>query len=301
MENLLVSLSLQWEMKLMKILNLEQGSPEWLSWRKTVITATDCPIIMGSSPWSTEYQCWQRKLGLVEEQKSNEAMERGKRLEPEARAHFMEKYGINMTPVVVESSEFEFLGASLDGLSDCKKYILEIKCGGSKLYDMALQGIIPPYYDHQVQQQLLVTGAERCFYYCYNGKDAVCIEVLPDKDFLSKYLPKARAFWKCIALEESPALQDSDYVDMSSEKRWGLLASEYMKICEQIKTLDSLKESYRKELISLCRNQSSKGSGIKVIKTTMKGRVAYDEIPEIQMLDLEKYRKSAIVSWKILL
>ena len=66
----------------MKTIELEQGSNEWLSWRRTVITATDCSCIMGNNPWTTEYKCWQRKLELIPEQTSNYAMERGKRLEP---------------------------------------------------------------------------------------------------------------------------------------------------------------------------------------------------------------------------
>ncbi len=107
----------------MKIIHVEQGSKEWLSWRKTVITATDCPAILGPSPWSTAYKCWQKKLDLIEEQPTNYAMERGKGLEPFIRERFMDKFRINMTPVVVESSEYDFLGASLDGLSDCGKYV----------------------------------------------------------------------------------------------------------------------------------------------------------------------------------
>src|SRR5215469_10458611 len=167
----------------MKILNFKQGSDEWKAWRKTVITATDCPAILGSSLWTTPYVCWQRKLDLIEEQKCNAAMERGVQLEPEARSQFIKRYGINMIDVPVESSEFEFLGASLDGLSDCEKYILEIKCGGTKLHEMAEKGEIPQYYRDQIQHQLLVTGAEKAFYYSYDGANGIMIEVTPDPEF----------------------------------------------------------------------------------------------------------------------
>lgn len=284
----------------MKIIDLEQGSDAWLSWRKTVITATDCPIIMGSSPWSSPYRCWQRKLGLVEELKPNDAMERGKRLEPQARAHFIEQHGVNMTPVVVESTEFDILGASLDGLSDCHRYILEIKCGGSTLHKQASEGYIPAYYEHQIQHQLLVTRAEKAFYYSYDGTDGICIEVLPDPDFVSKFMPKAREFWKCVAFSEPPTLQDSDYKDMSHEPTWKAFATEYRKINEQIKNLEDIKENYRKELLKLCGDQNCLGEGIKVMKTIMRGRVAYDEIPEIKGIDLDKYRKNSTTTWKIL-
>lgn len=284
----------------MKIINLEQGSQEWLSWRRTVITATDASIILGNNPWSTPYQCWQRKLGLIEEQKSNEAMDRGKRLEPEARVHFINHYSIDMSPAVVESSEFEFLGASLDGISESSNTILEIKCGGSKLHHMAARGEMPQYYQDQIQHQLLVTGASKCFYYSFNGTEGICIDVLPDPDFKERFLPKAREFWKCVALSTPPPLQDSDYKDMSGESRWRSLAIEYKKLCEQIDVLEEVKESYREEILKLCGDHNCLGHGVRVIKTLMRGRVAYDEIPEIKDIDLDKYRKSPFTAWKIL-
>jgi len=291
----------------MKIIKLEQGTNEWLSWRKTVITATDASVIMGNNPWTTPYKCWQRKLGLIEEQKSNEAMERGKRLEPEARDQFIEKYGIQMEPVVVESTEFEFLGASLDGISQLGNLILEIKCGGSNLHYMACKGIIPDYYLDQMQHQLLVTRAEKCFYYSYNGKDGICIEVLPDPEFVNKFMPKARAFWKEIAFFEPPALQDKDMKDMKDNLDWKEYTRMYQETDEQIKALDEQikaledkKDFLRKKLIELCADQSCIGNGVKVIKTLVRGRVAYDEIPEIKGIDLDKYRKGSTTSWKIL-
>ena len=284
----------------MKIIELEQGTQEWLSWRKTVITATDCPAILGSSPWMTEYQCWQRKLGLIEEQKTNDAMERGKRLEPLARAQFIERFGINMTPKVIEGTNYEFLGASLDGISDCGRFILEIKCGGYNLHHMASKGIVPQYYLDQMQHQLLVTGAEKCYYYSYNGTDGICIEVFPDPGFVNTFIPKARSFWKCIAFNEPPALQDHDYKDMNDNKEWKECAKIYQQIDNEIKTLENKKSFFRERLIDLCLDQNCVGNGIKAIKTTVKGRVAYDEIPEIKNIDLDKYRKNSTCTWKIL-
>ena len=284
----------------MKIIELEQGSPEWLSWRKTVITATESSIIMGNNPWDTPYSCWQRKLGLIEEKKSNDAMERGKRLEPEARAQFIERYAIEMNPVVVESSEYEFLGASLDGLSNRGDQILEIKCGGTKLHDMAARGEVPAYYQDQMQHQMLVTGAQKAFYYSYNGTDGICIEVAPDPEWVKKFMPKAREFWKCIALNEPPALQDSDYKDMSDEPEWRLMANEYRELCDKIDLLEEKKQNYRKELLRLCGDKNCLGSGIRAMKTVMRGRVDYDAIPEIKGVDLDKYRKGSTTAWKIL-
>jgi len=284
----------------MKIINVEQGSPEWLAWRKTVITATDASIIMGNNPWETPYTCWQRKLGLIGEKESNEAMERGKRLEPEARHRFSVNHRLVLLPAVVESTEFDFLGASLDGISSMGGSILEIKCGGSKLNEMAAKGEIPAYYQDQMQHQLLVTGADKCYYYCYDGTDGICIEVFPDPDFKTKFLPKAREFWRCVAFNEPPALQDSDYKDMSGESNWNFHSSEYRKVKEMIEELEKVKETHRKELIKICGGQSSLGNGIKVMKTDVRGRVDYDAIPELKVIDIDKYRKASTTTWEIL-
>jgi predicted phage-related endonuclease len=227
-------------------------------------------------------------------------MERGKRLEPEARTQFIERHGIPMTPEVVESTEFDFLGASLDGISQLGNSLLEIKCGGAKLHDMAAKGEIPEYYRDQMQHQLLVTGAERCFYYSYDGTNGICIEVLPDPEYKEKFMPKAREFWKCVALNEPPALQNADYKDMSDDILWKGTAERYRTISETIKKMEETKEIYRKELLSLCGDQSCMGSGIKVMKTVVRGRVDYDAVPELKGLDLDKYRKASSTTWKIL-
>ncbi len=284
----------------MKIIDVKQGSPEWLAWRKTVITATDCSCIMGTNPWCSEYQCWQRKLGLIPEQASNEAMERGKCLEPEARAQFIERYGIDIVPIVVESTEYDFLGASLDGISELGNAILEIKCGGSKLHQMAANGEIPPYYMDQMQHQLIVTGAYKCFYYSYDGKNGICIEVLPDPEFKSRYLTRAREFWRCVAFNESPPLQNSDYQNKDDDLDLQEDLKAYEEIDIAIKALEEKKDARRKKIIERCDNQSSICFGKKIIKMTLRGRVDYDSIPELKGLNLDPYRKSSTSSWKIL-
>ena len=282
----------------MKLVNLDQGSKEWLDWRRGFLTASDAAAVMSCSPWETPYKCWQRKLGLIEEKKSNNAMEEGKRLEPIARSKFNQETGFDMVPVVVESSEITFLGASLDGM--CGNAILEIKCGGSNLHDMARKGIIPDYYLCQMQHQLIVTRAEKCFYYSYYKDEGIMLEVLPDPEFEAKYLSKAKDFWKRIACFEPPSLEPSDYKDMNDSLPWKEYVSMYEEVDAKIKSLEDKKDYIRKELIKLCEDQSSQGSGLKIMKIITKGRIVYDEIPEIQSVDLEKYRKASVTSWKFM-
>jgi len=279
----------------MKIVPFEQGTLEWLTWRRSVITATDASAIMGCNPWMTSYKCWQLKLGLIEPDKVTSAMKEGSRLEPIARSKFTEDTGMEFKPAVIESTEICFLGASLDGISFDGSSILEIKCGGSELHNKAKHGIIPDYYIAQMQHQLIVTRAKVCYYYSYYEGDGVCIEVLPDREFEEKYMSKANAFWKCIANFESPPMCNKDYTNMNDNRRWLEYAKQYQTVDSEIKALEDKKRYLRDRLIELCDDHSSVGHGLKVIKVTNKGRVSYEDIP-----DIDKYRKPATISWKIL-
>ena len=55
----------------------KQNTPEWLEFRKNKIGASDIPIIMGLSPYSTPLQLWKRKLGFLEEMQMNDCMRFG--------------------------------------------------------------------------------------------------------------------------------------------------------------------------------------------------------------------------------
>lgn len=46
-------------------LRLVQGSPEWIEGRRSLITATDFPVLLGISPWKCEADLADEKLGLA--------------------------------------------------------------------------------------------------------------------------------------------------------------------------------------------------------------------------------------------
>lgn len=168
----------------MRIVNLEQGSKEWLIWRESRLTATDIPVILGSNPFKNKLQLWEEKLGFREPTKLNAAMERGQKLEPEARLLASKELSLDFEPVVVESEEFPWLAASLDGISIGWDVILEIKCPGESTHLSAINQIVPPYYQDQMQTQMLVTNTLKCFYVSYRPENIefplVIIEIQAD-------------------------------------------------------------------------------------------------------------------------
>lgn len=151
----------------MPIIQLEQGSPEWLSYRQRRIMATDTPVILGNNPWVTKFQRWEEKMGIRPGPIMNNAMKRGHELEPIAREKIQEILGIKFTPVVYESDTDPWMAASLDGLSECGKYIIEIKCP----FKWHLHGNndfhgVPRYYRDQMDHQCMCPPGILANYFC---------------------------------------------------------------------------------------------------------------------------------------
>lgn len=71
---------------------------EWNLHRRKYRNASETPIVLGLSPWSTAYQLWQHKIGLIEPDVTP-AMLRGTQLEPAARAAYEACTGLVMQPL----------------------------------------------------------------------------------------------------------------------------------------------------------------------------------------------------------
>lgn len=166
----------------MKIVDLEQGSPEWLSWKSTHITATDIPVIMDSSPWSYPEQLWRRKKGIEEYPAINDDMRRGMDLEDEARAAVQFQLGMEFDPIVVESEFEHWAGASLDGYNATAEAVLEIKCPRATGFKKAVGGFIPWAYLYQMYWQMYCTSAKTCYYAVYFEGDVHLIQLPPAKE-----------------------------------------------------------------------------------------------------------------------
>jgi len=85
----------------------------------------------------------------------NQGHTEGKRLEPIALASFCEQLGHELKPCVVQSDERPWQIASLDGISECRTMMVEIKCS-QNLYEKAKNKIVPDYYMDQMQHQLFL-------------------------------------------------------------------------------------------------------------------------------------------------
>lgn len=281
----------------MRKIGFDQGTEAWLEWRRNFITASDAAILLGLSPYETPYQGWQRKKGLIPEKEATPAMLRGHHDEPIARDLFIREHGINMTPCCIESDDYNFIGASLDGISDCGKYILEVK--SQRPVDH-----VPEFHMMQMQHQMIACdGAiEKCFYVSHWEGVNKTFVIYPDLEWKKMYLPKAKEYWKGVVFNEPPPLTSKDYLNMGENAKWCSYSNEYKKLCDQIKHLEEIKEGYRKELIDLCGENSCSGAGIKIVRKIVKGRVDYEEMFKVLNITEEstnRFRKPNSQQWCI--
>ncbi len=271
---------------------MEQGSAEWLSLRTSKITSSDAAVIMGVSPWKNINQLYEEKVTQEIKKFVNDRMKRGTDLEPIARDLFSIQNGIDMFPRVVIR---DWAMTSLDGMSECGKYILEIKCPGEKDHALALAGKIPEYYIPQLQHHMFVTGLDFIYYYSFDGADGVTLVVKRDDKYIEKMMEEEKKFYDCIMNKTPP---EDSYV-FRDDYLWNQCACDWMSVTKQIKSLEKQEEDLRTQLLFLCGQVNTKGGGISLCKVERKGNVDYSKIPELKNLDLDKYRKASSSSWRI--
>jgi len=272
--------------------HLQQNTEEWLEFRRSKIGSSDAPIIMGKSPWKTPYQLWEEKIGKMDTTFESFAMRRGKDLEPKARKAFELQTGLVMWPDVLIHNEHDFIIASMDGITIDGKQAVEIKCPGEKTHAMALRGVIPEHYRIQMQHQMAVIGLEMIFYYSFDGNQGVLLEVERDDQLIQELIQKEIEFFRCMQENDPPFKERTDEPWLAYSKRW-------KNIQDEKRVIEAEEKKCREALIGLAGEKTVQGSGVRVTKYTRKGRVAYEKVPELKKVDLEKYRQSSISAWRI--
>ena len=189
----------------MSRVNLIQGTQAWLEYRYNHVTATDISSIMALSPFKCAIVLFEEKTGL-REIVITEKMKAGSSMEPLALQQFIEETKLNVKPAVLVSDSHPFLMASVDGISDDGKHLVEIKCG-TRAYKEASKGIIAGYYNAQMQAQLFVCELDEMSFYCFNGTHGILQTVERDPDFIYKTLISAKKFYDDLIDLSEPTIE----------------------------------------------------------------------------------------------
>ena len=276
-----------------------QDTPEWHEMRKNRIGASDTAAILGVSPWTSAHMLWEEKLGLRPPKQMNFAMSEGKRKEVDGRKKFEQIIGKSVNPDVLIHPVHDYIMASLDGISEDRQLICEIKHPGKKDHEEALSGRIPEKYYPQVQMQMECSRLSINHYFSVYGDDACIVVCERNRAFIDKMMPLLHEFYKCMITFKPPELTAMDYQDKSQDNIWMETAKELNYTMHKIKSMKTLEDELRARLIELSEDKNCRGNGVSVRKTIRKGAVAYVDIPELKLIDLDKYRKEPVEFWTI--
>ncbi len=83
------------------------------------------------------------------------------------------------------------------------------------------------------------------------------------------------------------------------DPEWEEIASNWVEIKEKILLLQEHERLLREQLIEMADQNSAMGAGIKLTRGVRKGIVQYAQIPELEGVELDNYRKESTVTWTL--
>ncbi|HEY1034094.1 MAG TPA: YqaJ viral recombinase family protein, partial [Pseudoxanthomonas sp.] len=183
----------------MKILNIQQGSPEWLAHRRTVRNASDASVMMGASPNLSRRALVRHRATGIDREFSDyvqtQILDKGHAVEPALRALAESIIGEELYPVTAVSDD-GYLGASFDGVTLDEAIIFEAKqSNAGKMADLR-EGRIPDADYWQIVSHFAVcTTAQHCYYMVGDGTEAGTVYIAIPRALIADDIPKLLAGW----------------------------------------------------------------------------------------------------------
>lgn len=166
----------------MKILDLVQGSPEWVEARSRHNCASDAPVMMGVSKKTRRTELLRMKSTGDQKEFSawvqDNLLDKGHETEAKARLIIEARLGEDLFPVTA-SDDDGYLLASFDGITLDGRIGFEHKLWNAELVaQMKNSGEIPPAHHWQLEQQILVAGLEQVIFVCSDGTEEKMVTLI---------------------------------------------------------------------------------------------------------------------------
>ncbi len=169
---------------LMIATDIRQRTPEWIEARRSLITSTDIPVILGLSPYKSEAALAREKAGTPDEDapdaKRQRMMRLGLQLEDIIRAEDELEHGIKLRRVnrLVTHRTLPWAATSLDFERVGERVIVEAKSSRAGRWDDGL----PQDVEAQVRWQMGVAGYPAAHVVVLrSGSDLECHDVAHDQ------------------------------------------------------------------------------------------------------------------------
>jgi predicted phage-related endonuclease len=158
----------------MKILKMQQGSPEWLAARRAYDTASEASIMMACSKNVTRNELLHMKTTGTDREFTEwfqkNILDRGHEVEALGRPIAEKIVGEELFPITA-IDDWGWLLASFDGITLLADICWECKQWNEEKAADVRDGRVPECDKWQVAQQLRVSGADKCLYMVTDGTE----------------------------------------------------------------------------------------------------------------------------------
>lgn len=291
----------------MRIVQIEQGTPEWHAWRRGGIGGSDMPVLFGLSRFQTKHGLWLVKQGLAKSDDGQNAYikAKGHEREIELRAYASDILGEPLAVTCIEGEARPWQRVSVDGITSDTEVVVEAKLMKRDAFiEMREHSIIPREYAPQVKHLIDTSGAQRCLFVGKNDalgeKAHVTLErhdqQLADFDTIKV----GDAFWKLVEAGEEPE-PESDEIITVDDPALIQLAAEYRAAHASAQEL----EARKKELAEMLKAALPEGKRkaifgeVSMTRFWKRGNVDYKRIPQLAGVDLEGFRKAGAYQTRI--
>ena len=102
---------------------------------------------------------------------------------------------------------------------------------------------------------------------------------------------------------DAPILTQTPPAKASYQQRkdpeWTEISKKWLDIHRQMQVLEMEEKALRELLIQMAGVENVTGGGVRITRSIRKGSIQYSQIPELQNVDLEKYRKESTEIWTL--
>lgn len=283
----------------MEVINLEQGSEEWLDYRMGKVGASEVSHLFDINPFCKAADQTKFLLGLKLGFNSifiNDAMRAGNENEADIIKFIEDKFDIVTQPLVGHRGD---ISASFDGITLERDIVVEVKYS-EYTYDYILKhGEAPDYYTLQIQQQMLVSGAREAIFAAMNPKTRdIQYCKLESDDFLQASIKnKISDFFEFMHSKE---WKEDDFNEERRDEEWLQAVEDYRDAKSMENEAKMAIKAAKETLVILSNGVRSKGAGCTVYPIKQKESINWKKLAEDSKLEVaDKYKKVTPASWSI--
>ena len=303
-----------------RLVELEQGTDAWHTWRATRYTASNAPAVMAENPWFPKTP---RDLYLVQTGQKQvvvtAAMRAGNTDEPRIRELTAAMMGLEADtghPACTESEVAGIpLGASLDCVCWRRKAAWELKrpSAGSSADLWTATEAPRNYYWQMVHTLLVADELEEISLVAYaHDLDQVRVVQTIRRSELVDDMARLVAAWTAyddaLSNIEAPALTDADVVELDGDADWTQAAAAYTAAVQALRAAEAAATTAKEDLLVLAQARGAgakvRGNGWQAFQSTRAGNVNWKAKPIVSALaaagvDPEAFRGKSSSFWTV--